>query len=101
MRWIYHLRVIGPLADPYSADSLSSEGFIHCSYQPAVLESARLYFPADARLEALQIDPRALEVEVADTPRGPMPHVRQAIPGASIVRRWSLEEFSGAPDEMD
>jgi uncharacterized protein (DUF952 family) len=96
VRWIYHVRISQPLG----AIVPSSEGFVHCSYQPAVLESARLYFPAGAALEILQIDPRGLALEVADTPRGAMPHVHQAIAKESIVRRWRIEEFFGAPDEM-
>ena len=95
MRWIYHVRIPSP-----DAVEPSSEGFIHCSYQPAVLESARLYFPAGAELEIVQIDPRGLAIEVADTPRGPMPHVHQTIAKEMIVRRWRVEEFSNAPDQI-
>jgi hypothetical protein len=65
-----------------------------------VAESARLYFPAGVALRVLQIDPRTLgcEVRVVDTPRGPMPHVHGAIPGATVTRVWMLAELAAAPD---
>src|SRR3954471_16978315 len=97
MRWLYHVRVAGPLPDPYAPPSLSAEGFIHCSYLPEVAESARLYFPPGAPLEVLKIDPRGLDVEVAMTPRGPMPHVRGAIPQTAIAARLTLPELD--PEE--
>jgi uncharacterized protein (DUF952 family) len=100
VRWLYHVKVAGPLADPYSPPSLSSEGFIHCSYQPLAAESARLYFPAEATLEVLQIDPRGLTIDVADTPRGPMPHVRHALPSGAIIARISVADLANAPDEV-
>jgi uncharacterized protein (DUF952 family) len=100
MRWLYHVRLVGPLPEPYAPPSLATEGFIHCSYQPAAAESARLYFPAGAALEVLQIDPRGLTVDVADTPRGPMPHVRQALPSSAVVKRWLVAELISAPDEI-
>jgi uncharacterized protein (DUF952 family) len=94
MRWLYHVKLTGPLPDPYAPPSLATEGFVHCSYRETVAESARLYFPAGAELEVLQIDPRGLDVEVAQTPRGPMPHVRQAIPASAIVARLTPAELA-------
>jgi len=91
---IYH--IVGKetaIGDPYAPPSLAKEGFVHCSYREKVRESAALYFPADATLVVLEIDPRGLPVEVAETPRGPMPHVRSAIPAANIVARLPLETF--------
>src|SRR5436190_1373654 len=98
MRWLYHVKVAGPLPDPYAPPSLAQEGFVHCSYLPAVAESARLYFPPDAVLEILKIDPRGLDVAVAQTPRGPMPHVRQAIPARAIVARLHLTDLPTQTD---
>ena len=68
--------------DRYQAKSLATDGFIHCSYRERVLESAHLYFPAGADLVVLEIDPGQLDVpvDVAPTPRGPMPHVLGSIP---------------------
>ncbi|HEX8952265.1 MAG TPA: DUF952 domain-containing protein [Polyangia bacterium] len=103
MRWLYHvLPAEVTLGDPYAPASLSQEGFVHCSFRDAVAASARLYFPVGARLRVLQIDPRRLgcELRVAETPRGPMPHVHGAIPRAAIVRERTLDELADAPDEV-
>jgi uncharacterized protein (DUF952 family) len=90
------------LEDPFSPANFVQEGYIHCSFRDAVVESARLYFPAGARLRVLQIDPRLVrcEVRVVETPRGPMPHVHGAIPRAAIVRELSLDQVAAAPDEV-
>lgn len=105
MRWLYHaLRRsdVGWGSDGrYRAPSLATEGFIHCSYRDAALESARLYLPPGEPLAVLAIDPRRLDVpiDVAATPRGPMPHVRGAIP-ADAVRMLSLDAVESAPDAV-
>ena len=103
VRWLYHV-LAGevPRGDWYSPPSLLQEGFVHCSFRDAVAESARLYFPAGARLSVLQIDPRRVgcEVRVVDTPRGPMPHVHGAIPRAAIVRELALDQLAAAPDAL-
>lgn len=99
MRWLYHVYVVAVSIDePYVPVSLAQEGFVHCSFRDAVLASARLYFPRDAELRVMQIDPRRLgcEVRVVDTPRGPMPHVHGAIPRAAVVRIWSVTELETA-----
>ena len=97
VRWLFHVVRAGegPAAP-------GSEGFVHCSYKPEVLESARLYFPKDARLEILRIDPRlvAARIDEADTPRGKMPHVHGLIPAAAVVERLSLDAVPAAPDEL-
>lgn len=95
MRWLYHLiDADAELGDPYAPPSLATEGFVHCSYLPAVAESARRYF-AGRDVRALQLDPRLLTcaIDVADTPRGPMPHVLGPIPRRAIVAIRSLAEL--------
>ena len=107
LRWLYHValreaweaqRAPGPYAPPMP------DGFIHASYRDAVLESARLYFPAGSARVVLRVDPRRLtaRVEVAETPRGGMPHVYGAIPREAIAEVYDLAEFEraigGAPD---
>ncbi len=92
MRWLFH--VVRPEDLKWTSDgryappSLATEGFIHASYKDAVRESASLYFEADelARLQILAIDPRRLDmpVELATTPRGPMPHIRGPIPADAV-----------------
>jgi putative intracellular protease/amidase/uncharacterized protein (DUF952 family) len=103
MRWLYHLlpadEVVG---DRYAPPSLRREGFIHCSFRDAVAESARLHFPPSLRLAVLQIDPRRLDarVDVADTPRGPMPHLHGALPADAIRARLDLAAVAAAPDAV-
>jgi cyclohexyl-isocyanide hydratase len=97
MRWLFHVRLRGSAGSgaAYRPASLDREGFIHASFASDVLESARLYFPADASLEVLQIDPRRLDVrvEIARTPRGAMPHIHGPIPGDAIRSVIPLAEF--------
>jgi uncharacterized protein (DUF952 family) len=103
VRWLYHVLAGDvPLEDPFSPTSLGLEGYIHCSFRDAAAASARLYFPADARLRVLQIDPRrvACDVRVVDTPRGPMPHVHGAIPRAAIARELTIDQLADAPDDV-
>ncbi len=110
MRWLFHvLRSEDAVFIPdaasaggerrYGAASLEREGFIHASYRDAVLESARLYFPAGVALSVLAIDPRRLDVpvDVVETPRGPMPHVRGSIPERA-VRILRPDEVPTHPD---
>lgn len=96
MSTIFHVALADELHwanDHYAARSLTTEGFIHASYREKVLESARLYFPANADLRILEIDPTGLDVRVVETPRGPMPHIHGAIPRASVVRIVRPEEL--------
>ncbi|MDB4933787.1 MAG: hypothetical protein JWP87_759, partial [Labilithrix sp.] len=107
MRWLFHLvraEELGWGSDGrYAPPSLAREGFIHASYKDAVEESARLYFKADevATLRVLAIDPRRLDVpiEVAETPRGPMPHVHGSIP-VDAVRVIDLEAVETHPERV-
>jgi uncharacterized protein (DUF952 family) len=113
MRWLYHvclaetpafdcsgLSGCSGQAGQYAPASFAAEGFIHASFLPEVAESARLYFPADARLQILQIDPRAVRYEVVTTPRGPMPHVLEPIPQSAIIARLRLADLPSSPDEL-
>ncbi|HKE20581.1 MAG TPA: DUF952 domain-containing protein [Kofleriaceae bacterium] len=106
-RWLYHLieadgdaaRRRAPLHAP---DSLALEGFIHCSFQPDVAESARLHFPPGARLLALRIDPRRLGIAAveAPTPRGPMPHLFGPLRREAVVEVLELDAVGAAPDSL-
>lgn len=104
-RWLFHVVPSDELRwdgdGRYRPPSLEREGFIHASFRDAVLESARLYFPPDARLSVLAIDPRRLDVpvDVVETPRGPMPHVRGAIP-RDAVHVVSLEAVPSHDDRV-
>jgi cyclohexyl-isocyanide hydratase len=102
MRWLFHAC---PAADEafsrtYAPPSLAREGFIHASYKDLLEESVRLYLKGvDVRV--LAIDPRRLDVpvDVADTPRGPMPHVHGPIP-ADAVRVIELADVAKHDDEV-
>jgi uncharacterized protein (DUF952 family) len=94
IRWIYHLVAGSDANDPadirrriddsarFAPASLRKEGFLHGSFRPEVRASGQLYFQAGSVLWAIPIDPRRVDVpvEIALTPRGPMPHVRGSIP---------------------
>lgn len=109
MRWLYHALPRAAAASFLSREpddelrprSLAEpEGIVHCSFQAAAAESARLYVPGDAVL--LRIDPRRIPhvVEVSATPRGPMPHVRGGIPRDAVVEQLELGAVQGAPDRV-
>ncbi len=74
---------------------------MHASYKDRVEESAKLYFPAGSALVVLAIDPRKLDVplHVADTPRGPMPHVHGSIP-RDAVTVIALADAASHPDVL-
>jgi cyclohexyl-isocyanide hydratase len=105
MRWLFHVvraEELGWGSDGrYAPPSLGHEGFIHASYRDVVVESARLYFEPEElpTLRVLAIDPRRLDVpiEVAETPRGPMPHIHGAIP-VDAVRMLDLDAVEAHAD---
>jgi dCTP diphosphatase len=102
-RWLFHIveRARWERGDePYAPESLAREGFVHCSYRDAVAESAQLYFAKDAALVVLEIDPVHLDahINVAATPRGPMPHVHGAIPRDAVRAVLSVDEVSSRDD---
>lgn len=106
MRWLFHVLRAGEIGwgsdGRYRPKSLEQEGFIHASYRDAVLESARLYFSGDpTNLSVFAIDPRRLDVpvEVVDTPRGPMPHVKGGIP-CDAVRILTLDAVAAHADRV-
>ena len=103
-RWLYHALSArsDSGADPYAPASLQAEGFVHCSFAPTLSESIALYFAGCDDVEVWRIDPHALGIDVADTPRGPMPHVRGPIPRGAIRARWSLADLpTQLDDEVD
>jgi cyclohexyl-isocyanide hydratase len=109
MRWFFHIvrkeELTWDADGRYAPASLRKEGFIHGSYKEAVLESARLYFGADAhtrgKLAVLAIDPRRLDmpVDIAETPRGPMPHVHGALP-RDAVHMLEVDEVEAHADQV-
>jgi putative intracellular protease/amidase len=103
VRWLYHIAPLGTdLGDRYAPASLVIEGFVHCSFRDEVRESALLYFPREIALQALRIDPRRLDarVELAPSPRGPMPHVLGPIPRDAVADILPLDHIDTAPDRV-
>jgi putative intracellular protease/amidase/uncharacterized protein (DUF952 family) len=101
MRWLYHAMARGtPVGERYAAASLEREGFVHCSFRDTLVESVRAHMAGEAAVDVLQIDPRRLDVPVtvAQTPRGPMPHVEGTIPADAIVATLAITEFEGAKE---
>lgn len=106
-RWLFHLvrsQDLGWGSDGrYTPRSLAREGFIHASYKDAVRESAQLYFaPGDLPgLRLLAINPRRLDVpvEIAETPRGPMPHIHGSVP-VDAVRVLGLDSVDAHLDRV-
>ncbi len=96
MRWLYHVTTVADLERGAPPESLAREGFVHASYRDAVHESARLYFPKDAKLVVQRIDPRRLGVPLveASTPRGPMPHLHGAVPPDAVREVLTVEAFA-------
>jgi putative intracellular protease/amidase/uncharacterized protein (DUF952 family) len=107
MRWLFHVVRAAELAfdadDLYAPPSLALEGFVHASFRDALGESARVHFAGASpdELRVLAIDPRRLDVpvRVADTPRGPMPHIHGPIP-RDAVRVLDLDAVDAHPDAV-
>jgi uncharacterized protein (DUF952 family) len=107
VRWLYHI-LRGELRfehDAYAPSTLATDGFVHASHKTEVRESIRIHFRgADpASLRILQIDPRLLRVpvELATTPRGPMPHIQGAIPRTAVRGVITLDDLDTAPDDIE
>jgi uncharacterized protein (DUF952 family) len=85
---------------PYEADSLASQGFIHCSYQHQVAVSANRFYAKEEELLVLTIDPAILtsplrEEEATSGER--FPHIYGPIHRAAVVDVQSLHrDESGA-----
>lgn len=73
----------------YTADSLATEGFIHCSEERQLAWVVQKHFPGRTRLLLLRIDAARLEAEVRyENLEGGselFPHVYGAIPVSAVV----------------
>ena len=80
-RWLFHA-----IDDPTQPIVAGPEGFVHTSFFPDVEETIRVHFAGRRRPTVLAIDPRRIgaRIEIASTPRGPMPHVFGPIPKDAI-----------------
>jgi uncharacterized protein (DUF952 family) len=84
-------------AGSYSADSLESEGFIHCSRADQVADTANYIFEGMEGLVLLHIAVDKLEAEVRweDTEEGEFPHVYGPINLDSVI---DVEELATGAD---
>ena len=89
----------------YTAPSLESEGFIHCSTSAQVVATAERFYTGQRGLVLLVIDPKRVQAEVryeagTDKPDELFPHVYGTINLEAVTRildfdpdpagRWSL-----------
>jgi uncharacterized protein (DUF952 family) len=97
MPLVYHL--LTPAAwkqagDEYRADSLSVEGFIHCSFANQVARSANRFYADAPDLLLLHIDPDALASPLRTEAAGTgelFPHVYGPINRAAVVAAETLK----------
>lgn len=107
MRWLFHVvrneELVWSSDNRYAPPSLAREGFLHASYKESVHASAALYFKntEPSSLTVLAIDPRRLDVvvDVATTPRGPMPHIHGSVP-RDAVRELDSASLAVHPDAV-
>lgn len=109
MPTIYHL--VSPRAweqhpdQPYRADSLASEGFIHCSFAPQVAPSANRFYAGEQDLLVLHIDAARLTSPLREEPSGTgevFPHIHGPLNRDAVIAvrrmardadgRWQFKE---------
>jgi uncharacterized protein (DUF952 family) len=97
MRRIYHIvprAIWEQTTGPYRADSLASEGFIHCSNENQVARVANLFYADHDDLLVLCIDAGRLTSPVRDEDPGAgelFPHVYGPIDREAIIEVRALE----------
>jgi uncharacterized protein (DUF952 family) len=82
----------------YEASSLANEGFIHCSYQAQVADTANRYYAGVQGMVLLEIDPARLDsrwVEEKSTGDALYPHVYGRINLDAVDR---VAPFEPQPD---
>ena len=72
----------------YEAESLETEGFIHCSDPSQVVDTANALFRSETDLVLLCIDPARLTAPLRYEPskRGTFPHIYGPISVAAVTR---------------
>jgi uncharacterized protein (DUF952 family) len=106
MRHVYHLVSRRdwdkPRTGPFKAESLKSEGFIHCSNREQVVGAANRFYEKEAEHLLLTIDAQLLTSLLCDEDSGSgerFPHIygpidRQAIIKVEPMRRDSRGEWA-------
>jgi uncharacterized protein (DUF952 family) len=104
MRCIYHLVPRSQWekapAGPFEAESLKTEGFIHCSNGDQVARVANLFFAGEADLVVLGIDADSLGTLLRDEDIGtgePFPHVYGPIERSAILE---VKTLSRGPENL-
>ena len=98
MRTIYHL-VLKRLweqdpGQPYRADSLENEGFIHCSFAEQVAWAANRFYADQQDVLVLHLDPARLSSPVreeASGTAGVFPHIYGPINRDAVVAVQALQ----------
>lgn len=97
MPTIYHLvprRIWEANPDqPYRADSLTTEGFIHCSFATQVAGSANRFYAGESDLLVLHVDPQRLQSplqEEASSTGEIFPHVYGPLNRDAVTRAEPL-----------
>ena len=88
----------GQAGTEYRADSLSSEGFIHCSFAEQVARSANRFYADAPELLLLHIDPEALTSPLRTEAAGTgefFPHIYGPINRGAVV---AVETLRRGPD---
>lgn len=79
----------------YAPETLAEEGFIHCSYDNDLGESANRYFEGQDALYILEIDPKKVSAEVkyeeSHTRHAIFPHIYGELNLDAVVRIHRLE----------
>jgi uncharacterized protein (DUF952 family) len=116
--FIYHITYLTAWSaaqekDGYSPDSLTSNGFIHCSKVDQILRVANSYYPNQHGLVILVIDPSRLNPKVrweagTDKTDELFPHIYGPLNSDAVVRvldfepgvdgRFLLPQSLAAPD---
>jgi uncharacterized protein (DUF952 family) len=112
MRKIYHIvpKAVGDRigSEPYRADSLAMEGFIHCSNRDQVARVANLFYADQAELLVLCLDGDRLGSLLRDEDSGTgelFPHVYGPIEQKAILEVRCFERDANGnwvfPDDSD
>lgn len=90
------------VTDVYTADSLATEGFVHCSDPEWVHVPATLFYRGRTDLVLLEIDPARLDSPVVREDGSPpdpsgrqFPHVYGPVAAAAVV---AVHDFPPLPD---
>ena len=80
----------------YRPESLTSEGFIHCSYAAQILMPANAFYHGQSNLVLLQIDPVQVQAEIRHDPvdlirdgvprQESFPHIYGPLNPSAVVR---------------